>query len=108
MTATAPGGVRLGPVAVTAVACLVVALVGFLFLGAALAGQLRLSSFWAASGVLVIIVVTAVVGLVVASHQPRNPIGWLLAGESVFLLLSVSAGSTRTWCTGSATGACRW
>ena len=92
MTATAPGGVRPGSVAVVAVACLVVALVGFLFLGAALAGQLRLSSFWAASGVLVIIVVTAVVGLVVASHQPRNPIGWLLAGESVFLLLSISAG----------------
>jgi hypothetical protein len=36
--------------------------------------------------------VTAVVGLVVAGHQPRNPIGWLLAGEAVFILLSVAGG----------------
>jgi hypothetical protein len=88
---TAGTAARPGSVAVTAVAGLVVVLVGSLFLGAALAGQLTLSSFWTATGLLVIIVVTATVGLVVASHQPRNPIGWLLAGESVFLLLSINA-----------------
>jgi hypothetical protein len=91
VTAAAPGGARPGSVAVAAVAGLVVVLVGLLFLGAALAGRLTLGSFWTATGLLVIIVVTATVGLVVASHQPRNPIGWLLAGESVFLLLSVNA-----------------
>ena len=42
---------------------------------------------------LTIILVTAVVGLVVAGHQPRNPIGWLLAGEAVFILLSVAGGA---------------
>jgi hypothetical protein len=35
----------------------------------------------------------AVVGLIVASHQPRNPIGWILAGEAVFILLSVAGGA---------------
>lgn len=41
---------------------------------------------------LTIVLVTGVVGLVVAGHQPRNPIGWLLAGEAVFMLLSVAGG----------------
>jgi hypothetical protein len=41
---------------------------------------------------LVVILVTATVGVVVAGHQPRNPIGWLLAGESAFMLLSIDAG----------------
>jgi hypothetical protein len=74
-------------------AALVVALVGVLFLGAALASELSLKSFWSASGVLVIVLVIAAVGLVVTRHQPRNPIGWLLAGESVFMLVSIAAGA---------------
>ncbi|HEY6278341.1 MAG TPA: hypothetical protein VIX86_18650 [Streptosporangiaceae bacterium] len=35
---------------------------------------------------------TAAVGIVVAGHQPRNPIGWLLTGEAAFMLLSIAAG----------------
>ncbi|HEY6279147.1 MAG TPA: hypothetical protein VIX86_22775 [Streptosporangiaceae bacterium] len=93
MTATA-GRPRPGvPVPVATLAALVVALVGLLFIMAAVTGQMSLASFWSASGVLLIIIVTAAVGLLVARHQPANPIGWLLAGESVFLLLSVASGS---------------
>ena len=93
MTAPAPARFRRTSQVITAMlAAVVVALVGVLFLGAALAGQLSLRSFWSASGVLVIVLVAAVVGLVVARHQPHNPIGWLLAGESVFILLVVVAG----------------
>ncbi len=69
-----------------------VALLGFLALSAVLTGPLKLGKLWSVAGLLVIILVTAVVGFVVAGHQPRNPIGWLLAGESVFMLLSIAAG----------------
>jgi hypothetical protein len=75
-----------------ALAGLVMALVGALFLGAALASEMSAKSFWSASGVLVIVLVIAAAGLVVARHQPHNPIGWLLAGESLFILLVIVAG----------------
>ena len=89
--------IRLSPrVITTMLAALVVALVGVLFLGAALAGELSAKSFWSASGVLVMVLVIAAVGLVVVRHQPRNPIGWLLAGESVFILLVIVAGFCAT------------
>jgi hypothetical protein len=94
MTTPAAGRPRPGvPVAAAALAGLVVALVGLLFSMAAVTGQMSLASFWAASSLLVIIIVTAAVGLLVARHQPANPIGWLLAGESVFLLLSIVSGA---------------
>ncbi len=70
-----------------------VALLGFLFVSGAVTGTLTVDHIWSAAGLLVIILVTAVVGIVVAGHQPRNPIGWLLAGESMFMLLSVAAGN---------------
>ncbi len=93
---TAPGPARrfrLTPRVITAIlAGLVVALVSVLFLGAALACELSLKSFWSASGVLAMDLIIAAAGLVVARHQPRNPIGWLLAGESVFILLTIVTG----------------
>jgi hypothetical protein len=42
---------------------------------------------------LTVILVTGAVGLVVAGHQPGNPIGWLLAGEAVFMLGTIAAGA---------------
>jgi hypothetical protein len=71
----------------------IVALLGFIAVSGALAGGLTLSKLWSVAGLLVVIVVTATVGIVVAGHQPRNPIGWLLAGESVFMLVSIAAGA---------------
>jgi hypothetical protein len=79
-------------VAAATLAGTIVVLLGLLFLGAVMAGGLALSKVTAASGLLFIILVTAVVGVVVVRHQPRNPIGWLLAGEAVFMLLSIDAG----------------
>jgi hypothetical protein len=68
-----------------------VVLLGWLILNGAIGGQVTLSKLGAISSLLVVILVTAAVGIVVAAHQPRNPIGWLLAGESAFMLLSINA-----------------
>ncbi len=71
----------------------IVALLGLIAVSGALTGRLTLSKLWSVAGLLVVILVTATVGIVVAGHQPRNPIGWLLAGESVFMLVSIAAGA---------------
>jgi hypothetical protein len=92
MTATAASPRPRVPVAVVVLAAVVAILVGTLFLSAALTGRFSLASFWGAASVLVIIIVNAVVGLLVARHQPANLIGWLLTGESVFLLASILSG----------------
>jgi hypothetical protein len=62
-------------------------------LSTVLAGTFSAVHLWSAAGLIVIIVVTAAVGLVVVRHQPRNPIGWLLAGEAIFMLANIAAGS---------------
>jgi hypothetical protein len=91
MTATAARPRPRAPAAVVVMAAVVAVLLGTLFLGPAVTGQISLASFWGAASILVIIVVNAVVGLLVARHQPTNPIGWLLTGESVLLLLSIQS-----------------
>ena len=78
---------------VVLLAAAIVALLAFMIISGALTGALTLGKVWAAVSLLTIVLVTGVVGLVVAGHQPRNPIGWLLAGEAVFILLSVAGGS---------------
>jgi hypothetical protein len=91
---TPPAGdrFRLRPRAITAgLAGLIVVLVGLLIAMAPLTAQQ--TPLWAGVGLLVVILVTATAGLVVAGHQPRNPIGWLLAGEAAFMLLSIDAGA---------------
>jgi hypothetical protein len=42
---------------------------------------------------IAIAVPTAAVGVLVARHQPRNPIGWLLLGIAAAVLLSTGAGA---------------
>jgi len=74
-------------------ATLVVALLAFIAVSSVVTGTFSAVKLWSAGAVLVIIVVTAAVGLLVSGHQPRNPIGWLPAGESVFMLLSIAAGA---------------
>jgi hypothetical protein len=79
---------------VALLAAVIVALLVFMGVSAALTGGAGSSGkLGQAASLLTIILVTAVVGLVVAVHQPRNPIGWLLAGEAVFIMLSVAGGS---------------
>jgi len=74
-----------------ALVALIVALLGFMLLSASLTRTLIASQVLGAMSLLAIVLAMAVVGLVVAGHQPRNPIGWLLAGEGIFVLLSVAA-----------------
>jgi hypothetical protein len=79
---------------VVLLAAAMVALLVFLGVSSGLTGgALTAGKVWPALSLLTIVLVTAAVGLVVAAHQPRNPIGWLLAGEAVFILLSVAGGA---------------
>jgi len=73
-------------------AAVIVALLSFIVLSAVLDGTFSAAHLWSATSLLVIILVTAAVGLVVVRHQPRNPIGWLLAGEAIFMLANIAAG----------------
>ncbi len=94
MTAlTRARGPRRTPRVVTAApAGVLVVLLGWLILNGTVTGEVTLSKLGAVASLLVVVLVTATVGVVVAGHQPRNPIGWLLAGESAFMLLSLDAG----------------
>jgi hypothetical protein len=88
-----PGAVRpAGRTAALALVGVMLALLGLILVTGFMAGTPTLSKLGAAAGLLTIVLVTAAVGIVVAAHQPRNPIGWLLAGEAAFLLLSVAGG----------------
>ncbi|HEV2934093.1 MAG TPA: hypothetical protein VGY96_13255 [Streptosporangiaceae bacterium] len=94
MTFRTAGRFRLTPRRITmAVAAVIVVLLAFMGTTASLTSAVTVSKVWSAAGILTIILVTAAVGLFVAGHQPRNPIGWLLAGEAVFMLLSVASGT---------------
>jgi hypothetical protein len=78
---------------VVMLAAVIVALLAFIAASSALTGTFSAVKLWSAAGLMTIILVTGAVGLVVAGHQPRNPIGWLLAGESVFMLANIAAGA---------------
>ncbi|HEY5352372.1 MAG TPA: hypothetical protein VIK57_07940 [Streptosporangiaceae bacterium] len=59
--------------------------------------QLGASTLKAVSSLLVVILVVGAVGLVVARHQPGNPIGWLLLGAANWIPLTIVAGSYATY-----------
>ena len=54
------------------------------------------TKFLAGSGLVLMLASVAAVGLLVAWHQPGNPIGWLLLSSSVCFLLTFNAGSYAT------------
>jgi hypothetical protein len=89
MTRTA-GSTR-GRLAPAAGALLVALLAAFVLVSLA-ARQLSPGDVWSASPLLVLVVAAAAVGTVVARHQPRNPIGWILLGIAACFLLSTDAG----------------
>ena len=94
MTSVTAGRWHRTPRAIVVVlAAVMVALLAFLGVSGALTGAVTGGQVWGAVSLLTIVLVTGAVGLVVAGHQPRNPIGWLLASEAVFMLLSVAGGS---------------
>jgi hypothetical protein len=79
--------------AMVVLAAMIAALTAFIVLSAVLIGRFSVGHVWSAAGLFVIIMVTAMVGLVVVRHQPGNPIGWLLAGTAIFMLANIAAGS---------------
>ena len=86
------GGVGRARRGIVLLAAVMVALLACIVVSSAMGGSQTQGQVWPALSLLTIVLVTAVVGLVVAGHQPRNPIGWLLAGEAAFMLLSVAGG----------------
>ncbi len=81
-------------------AALVLVLIAALPVAGALTGQthrLDLSTLRTVSGLLVVVLVVGAVGLVVARHQPGNPIGWLLLGAANWIPLTVVAGAYATY-----------
>ena len=62
----------------------------------ALSHHLTSGSLTAVISLLVVILVIAAVGLVVARHQPGNAIGWLLLGAAAWLPLTIAASEYAT------------
>ena len=87
---------RPAPVAVAAIAVVMSASLAVLLLEGNAAHTLTLGSLGTGLGLLTIVVTITAVGLVVARHQPRNPIGWLLAGAGLLVLLSITASTYTT------------
>ncbi len=77
------------PAAAAALGAVMLVLAAASIVLAALSGQLRISSI----GPPVVISIYAVVGIVVARHQPRNPEGWVLLTAALLFVLSGEAGS---------------
>jgi hypothetical protein len=84
---------RISRMTTVALIAVMVGLLAFLVGSGAATGSLTPGKLWAALSLLTIVVAIAAAGLVVAGHQPRNPIGWLLAGEALFVLLSIAGGA---------------
>ncbi len=92
------------PATATALGALVLVLLGVTVALAALIHQLTI--FNVATG-LTIPLAFAAVGVVVARHQPRNPVGWILIFFVVLLLIPSTPVTTRCFATASGTTASR-
>jgi hypothetical protein len=87
----APGPPRAPRLVAAAAACLVVLLTGTVVAESILGHQSSEPSFAKGTGLLLTLWVIAAVGLVVAWHQPGNPVGWLLLAAPVCLLLTFTS-----------------
>jgi hypothetical protein len=92
MAATGALGARRAPrLLAAAAATLVVLLTGIVIAESILGHQASESSTAQGTGLMLTLWVIAAVGLVVAWHQPGNPIGWLLLAAPVCLLLTFAS-----------------
>ncbi len=95
------GRLRLAsPRTAAVLAALALVLIAALPVAGVLTGQahgLDASKLRAVSGLLVVILVVGAVGLVVARHQPGNPIGWLLLGAANWIPLTIVAGAYASY-----------
>ena len=81
------------PATATALGVLVLVLLGTT---AALSVLIHQATFLAIATGIPIPLVYAAVGVIVARHQPRNPVGWILIGFVVLFLIPVDAGYYAT------------
>ena len=91
-----PGGRLAAPRTASALGALVLVLIAALPVSSALTGrlgQLTLAQAESVSGLLAVVLAVGATGLVVARHQPGNPIGWLLLAAANWIPLTVLAGS---------------
>jgi hypothetical protein len=84
------------PRTATVLACVMVGLFGILLAEAVLGGKLAPRDLGPAASLTTLILVIGAVGLVVARHQPGNPIGWLLTGEALLTLVTIAASGYTT------------
>jgi hypothetical protein len=84
------------PRTATVLACVMLGLLGILLVEGLLGGRLTPRDLGPAASLTTLILVIGGVGLVVARHQPRNPIGWLLTGEALLTLVTIAASSYTT------------
>ena len=98
MTAPAPAGrLRLAsPAMATALAALTLVLLGTMVLLGGLAGQLTRGSIASGGSLLLTMGIIGAVGLVVARHQPGNPIGWLLLAVTLCFAIAFNVGTYIT------------
>jgi hypothetical protein len=81
------------PAIATALGVLVLVLLG---ITATLAALIHQATFLNVATGIPIPLVYAAVGVIVARHQPRNPVGWILIGFVILFLLPVDAGYYAT------------
>jgi len=77
-------------------ACVMLGLLAILLVEGLLSGRLTPRDLGPAVSLTTLILVIGAVGLVVAHHQPRNPIGWLLTGEAMLTLVTIGASGYTT------------
>ena len=97
---SAPGSARrarlASPRTASLLAACVLVLIAALPVIGALSHHLTSGSLTAVISLLVVILVIAAVGLVVARHQPGNAIGWLLLSAAAWIPLTIAASEYAT------------
>lgn len=92
------------PGAALAIGALIVVMLASLGMISALTHQFKLSDL----GLGTVYLSFAVVGVIVAWHQPRNPMGWVLLGVTYFFFLESLASSYAYLYYRLMAGGCRW
>ncbi len=80
------------PATATALGALILVLLGAIALGGAVSGELTSGTILPDGGLMLTLATIGAVGLVVARHQPRNPIGWLLLAVALCFVVAFNAG----------------
>jgi hypothetical protein len=85
----------LSPASATALGAVVLALVAA---SVPLAGLVRQLTVPGEAAAIIPVLVSAAVGMVVARHQPGNPLGWLLIFFTLLVMLSLDGGYYAVYC----------